>query len=59
MTRPQPMSRQGDDTELAQLTAAVEEARSDVRNGDVVPQERVRAWLLDRAMGGKSAPPSA
>jgi predicted transcriptional regulator len=51
------MAHQGGDTESAQPAAAVEEARADVRNGDVVPHERVREWLLDRAKVGKTASP--
>ena len=46
-----------DDIELEQLRAAVEEAREEVRRGNVIPHERVREWLLDLAQGKITEPP--
>jgi hypothetical protein len=46
-----------DDAETAALTAAVSEARADLR---AVPHEEMRAWLLEIAAGNFAAvPPEA
>ena len=53
-------SRAPDDSdfETELLRAAVEEARREVRRGEVIPHERVREWLLDLARGELAEPPT-
>jgi hypothetical protein len=51
------VAHEGDDTEKAQLRAAVEESRAAERRGEIVPHDEVRVWLLALAAGERSSPP--
>jgi hypothetical protein len=53
----QKIAHEGDDTETAQLRAAVEESRAAERRGEIVSHDRVRAWLLAMAAGERPSPP--
>jgi hypothetical protein len=54
-TSPAPVDR--DAEELDALRRAVDEAERAVRDGRVVPHERVRPWLLELARGNRTQRP--